>query len=317
MKHSDKSTFSLRQVMMSLSAVAYIPFHSINMLQDNLHDADALERDYAAIWWAKDDFTVVFLVKNKFTNEYALIFRGPVFRPGLSFLVNLYEELGLGRQDLLACSRLGDARMASGVVTAIERLHHATYSGRPLHQVLNNLPLRTRVYMAGHSLGGSLAAVYAAKTACSNSVDLDIVAFTFGSPAIGNESFAKLFDPGNANRLFMESSHCVNSLDILPYAWNDLQGMLTVDYGKVRPSAEFNLCVEWAEKLLGLSKVMYVQPPPEIQLNGGAGGNDTFFTEAMHQHQPNTYLQLLGLDPIAHTDFCPDERSEFILADSL
>ena len=317
MKHPNKSEFSARQVMMSLSAVAYIPFHSINMLQENLNGPEALERNYTAIWWEKDDSTVVFLVKNKFTDEYALIFRGPVYKPGLSFLLNLYEDLCLRHQESLPYSRLGKARMAAGPLTAIENLSHATYSGRTLHQVLNNVPLRTRVYMAGHGLGGSLASIYAAKIACSNSVDLDIIPYTFGAPAIGNDSFADLFNPGSVNCLFAQSSHCINSQDIMPFACSNLQGMITVDYGKARPSAEFNLCIEFVERLLILSKVFYVQPPPELQLKGDSGENDTFFQEAIHQHQPNTYLQLLGLDPINDADFYHNQRREFILTDSL
>ena len=317
MKHPNKSKFSTRQVMMSLSAVAYIPFHSINMLQENLNGPEALEQNYTAIWWEKDDSTVVFLVKNKFTDEYALIFRGPVFKPGLSFLLNLYQDLCLDHQDSLPYSRLGKARMAAGPAATIEGLSHATYSGRSLHQVLNNLPLRTRVYIAGHSLGGSLASIYAAKIACSNSVDLDIIPYTFGAPAIGNDSFADLFNPGSVNCLFSQPSRCINSQDIMPFAWSNLQGMLTVDYGKATPSAEFNLCIEFVERLLILSKVFYVQPPPELQLKGDSGGNDIFFQEAMFQHQPNTYLQSLGLDPINDADFYHNERRQFILADSL
>ena len=50
MKLPDKSKFSLQQVMMSLSAVAYMPFHSINMLQDNLNAIDSLEQAYTAVF---------------------------------------------------------------------------------------------------------------------------------------------------------------------------------------------------------------------------------------------------------------------------
>jgi hypothetical protein len=182
--------------------------------------------------------------------------------------------------------------------------------------VLNSLPVRTKVYIAGHSLGGSLATAYAAKTACSNSAELDIIPYTFGAPAIGNDSFADLFDPNNVNFLFTQSSRCANTRDIMTYAWNNLPGITTVDYGNIKCSVDFSLCIEYLERLLILSRVFYSQPPPELQLKADDRGTDSFFRKALHQHQPNTYLKLLGLDPIDAAEFYHTESREFMLSDT-
>jgi hypothetical protein len=231
MNHPEKSKFTLQQVMMSLSAVAYKPFHSINMLQDNLNTADALEQAYTAIWWEKTSTAVTYVVKNKVTNDYTVVFRGEVFKPALPFLIQLYEDLKMGHQESLPYSRLGNARVAVGIMDSIQDISTSTYGGRTLQQVLNNLPPRTQVYMTGHSLGGSLATAYAAKIACSNSAELEVIPFTFGAPSIGNDSFAGLFDQNSVNALFSQSSRCINTRDILPFAWNNLQGITTIDYG--------------------------------------------------------------------------------------
>ena len=309
MSHIERSKFSRNQVMMTLSAIAYIPFQSIIALQDNLNSAEALEQAYSAIWWAKEGPIIVYAVKNKLTEDYVVVIKGPVFKPGLPFLLNLYESFNAGRQISLPYSRLGSAKVASGILQSIRDINDMIYSGRTLKQVLNNFPMRTKVYVTGHSLGGSLAAAYAAKTACDNSRELDIIPYTFGAPAMGNDSFANLFDTGKANFLFARTSRCANSRDIMPYFWNDLQAMTTVDYGKTKCSVDFSLCIESMERLLIISKVFYVQPPLQLELKGDVGYNDSFFREALFQHQPNTYLTLLGLSPIdspAQSLFCPD-----------
>jgi hypothetical protein len=302
MKHLDRRNFSLDQVMMTLCAVAYMPFHSIRMLQENLDRAPALEQAFSAIWWEKDDATIVYVVKNKQTQEYVVVFRGPVFKPGLAFLFDLYEDLIVNRQERLPYSRTGKAKVAAG---------------RTLNQVLDNFPMRTKVYFTGHSLGGSLAAAYAAKAACSNTVELDIVPYTYGAPAMGNDSFAHLFDPAMEKFLFTRVSRCVNVRDIMPHLWNDMKCMTMVDYGNIKFSIDFSLCVECMERLLIVSRVFYAQPPLQLELKGDIGHDDGLFREALFQHQPNTYLSLLGLDPIDNAIFYRNERREYLLADSL
>lgn len=316
MKHPEKSKFSLQQLLMSLSAVAYMPFESISMLQDNLNTVDALEEAYVAIWWAKTSSAAVYVVKNKHTNVYVVVFRGAIFRPALPFLVQLYEDLNLSHQESLPYSRLGGAKVASGILDTLQDIGDSTFDGRTLQQVLNFLPPIAKVYMTGHSLGGSLAATYAAKTFCSSSTELDIIPYTFGAPAIGNNSFADLFHRGNVNFLFSQSFRCINTRDIMPFTWNNLSGIPTVDYGHVKCPVDFSLCIEYLERLLILSRVFYSQPPPDLQLRSDHGGPNSFYHKALYQHEPNTYLRSLGLDPIGTAEFYQSYTGEFMLSDT-
>jgi hypothetical protein len=229
----------------------------------------------------------------------------------------LYESFNVARQISLPYSRLGSAKVASGILQAIQAINDLVYSGRTLKQVLNNLSMRTKVYVTGHGLGGSLAAAYAAKAACSNTAQLDIIPYTFGAPAMGNDSFANLFDTGNVNSLFGHASRCVNVRDIMPYLWNDLQGMISVGYGNAKSTIDFSLCIECMERLLIVSRVFYVQPPLQLELKGDIGHDDGLFQEALFQHQPNTYLSLLGLRPIDNAKLYRNEQKESMLVDYL
>lgn len=309
--------YSPDQVMMTLSAIAYTSFDSIATLQDKLNAAEALEQAYEAIWWVRDDPNLLYIVKNRLSEDYAIAIRGPVFRLGLSLLFDLYENLDIAHQVSFPYSKLGNAKIAAGILDAIQSINNLTYNGRTLHQVINNFPKGSKVYITGHSLGGALATVYAAKLVCSNLVDLDIIPYTFAAPSAGNKPFADLFNPNSGNCLFSQSSGCVSSLDIIPYAWHDLQGIPAVDYGNIKCPIEFTLCVDCLARLLILARVVYSQPPLKRQLTGQIDPYDSFFEEATHQHQHNTYLSLLHLDPINSAGYSFKQQTEKVLTESL
>jgi hypothetical protein len=68
--------------------------------------------------------------------------------------------------------------------------------------------------------------------------------------------------------------------------------------------------------LLIISRVFYSQPPAELELKGEDRGKESFFRKALHHHQPNTYLNVLGLDPIEKAEFYHNPTKELILSDS-
>ena len=295
--------YSQAQVMMTLSAIAYIPFDSIPSLQDNLNSAEALENKYEVIWCAGDEAGLVYAVRNIVTRDYTIVIRGAVFQFGLAFLFDWYEDLDMGRLSSLPHSELAVAKVASGILDNVREVNDLTCDGKTLKQLVNNFPTGSKVYITGHSLGGTIASVYAAELACSNIPGLNIIPYIFGAPTAGNPAFAELFQPASNYCLFPESFWYVNSLDTIPYAWHDLQGIPGVDYGKIKCPIDLVLCLDNLTRLLILAGVTYAQPAFVQQLPGQLRQSDNFFGEAMYQHQHNTYLHLMGLNPVLSTAF--------------
>ncbi len=317
MSQSRHVKYSPDQVMMTLAAIAYTSFDSINTLQECLSSAEALEQEQQAIWWAKNESQVVYVAKNVVTEEYAVAIRDRVFHFDFSLLFGLYEYLDVTQQVLLPYSQLGQARIAAGLSDTIFLFSNLLYNGRTLHQVLNDLPPRTKVYITGHSLGGTLASVYAAKLACSNFPDLDIIPYTFGAPAAGNKSFADLFNPGSSQCLFPQASRCVNHLDTIPLVWQGLQDIPAMDYGPIKCPIDFTLGLDCLARLLILARVHYAQGPAQLQLTGRVEPNTSFFGEAMYQHQHNTYMNLLHLKPIRSNSYTYKQEKQGALTESL
>jgi hypothetical protein len=128
--------------------------------------------------------------------------------------------------------------------------------------------------------------------------------------------FADLFNPDSQTYLFSRSSRSIDFWDIIPYAWQDLQGISTIHYQNIKCPIDLTLCADRIAKLLALSRVAYVHPPVTQQLTEEIEPNDSFFQEAMFQHQHNTYLSLLGLNPIRSSAYSYKQRKEGVLAGS-
>jgi hypothetical protein len=317
MSQSINGKYSTAQVMMSLSAIAYTSFDSLDRLQGNLNEAVALGQEYEAIWWSRDRDNLLYVVRNRVTEEYAIAIKGPVFRFGLSFLFDLYEDLGIPHQVYLPFGRLGNAKIAAGLLETIQNINNFYFNGRTLTQIVSHFPKGSKVYITGHSLGGTLAMGYAAKLVCNDLMDLDIIPYTFGSPGAGNKAFTDLFNHNSNHCLFPHSFNCVNSRDIIPYAWHDLQGIPAIDYEDIKCPINFVLCLDCIARLLILARTVYTAPSLNLLLPGYIEPNISYFQEAMLQHQHNTYLELLGLYPVNAIPYSFKQQREEMVSESL
>jgi hypothetical protein len=317
MKQSVKSGHTRDQELMTLSAIAYSPFSSKTALQARLDQAAVLNHSFAAIWWARSLDNVLFIVKDKVAEEYAVVFGGPHFKFGLSFLFDLFENLDIAHQIPMPYPRLGEAKISAGILETIAEFDTLTFDGRTVAGLLNDISARTRVYVTGHSIGGAVATAYSAKLACNNLPELDIIPCVFGAPCAGNKAFADLFDKDRAGYLFAGSARYINRLDMIPYLWNNLSEISLLDFKNIKCPVEFNQCLECMDKLLILARVAYAQPPAQCQFKGKAEPDFGFYHQLMHQHSPNTYLSLLGLDPVAVPDHSYSDAKTLTLADSL
>jgi hypothetical protein len=300
--------YSTDQVMMTLSAIAYTSFDSITALQNNLDAAEALKQTYKAIWWAKEESARVFVVRNTLNDDYCIAIGGPVFQFGVAFLFDWYEKLNIAHHAPLPIDGLESAKTASALPTLVQRINSLTYNGTTLPRLINNASKGSMIYVTGHSLGATIASVYAVYLATSPTTEGEIIPRTFAAPSAGNQAFADLFNPENGQCLFPRSSSSVNSLDIIPYVWHDLQGMPAIDYGMIKCPIDFTLCVDNLARLLIISRAYYEQAPVQ-RLPGQLAPTNSFFKQAMHQHQPETYLALLDLPPIPGTVFTFNQQT--------
>lgn len=83
-----------------------------------------------------------------------------------------------------------------------------------LEERLRALPPKTTVFLTGHSLGGGLATVFLTK-AMTWGLDLHYELYTFGSPRVGNGTFARKFDE-KAKELSIPLGRFTNDKDPVP-----------------------------------------------------------------------------------------------------
>jgi hypothetical protein len=310
MKRFASEMYSEDQVMMTLSAIAYTSFDSIATLQNNLDAAEALEQNYNVLWLARNDTSLVYVVKNWMKDEYSIAIRGPKLRFDLPLLVELYHDMEIDRQVPLSYNKMGGAKIAAGILDTLQKLNQLTCDGKTLSQLINGFRRGAKIYITGHGLGGTLAAALAVDQMGCNLGCRDIIPYTFAALSAGNHAFADLFNLDSEYCLFSYSSNCASSLDIIPYAWHNVHAIRTVDYEKTRCPPDLGLCIDFISRLLLISRVPYALPVRRLDLRGGVGRKDGFFLEAMYQHQPNKYLALLELEPLPITAACTSRQRQ-------
>jgi hypothetical protein len=291
---------------MTLAGIAYgQPSRIAGYLQE-----DTLTRGDWSIAWIAQDVAVpvnfAYIAKNR-DGEYCVAIRGTYPNP----LSSAYWD------DAAQDSPLGDMqpwpigaddpedlgpRISKGTASAFNNLIVLSDGTKTLQQAIEAIPSGARVYVTGHSLGGTLAPVIALwMTTLSNKLVANVYCFAGMTP--GNAAFANLFGPGTA--LNGRVSRYSNTLDSVPYGWNDV--LATRNFYEPGPSG--GVVVEAAITLLALRLTEYGYTPigTEVQLTGKLSPPATnctlvsFVIENLSQHLPDTYLSLLGAPSLPFT----------------
>ncbi|MEL7116457.1 MAG: lipase [Pseudomonadota bacterium] len=170
-------------------------------------------------------------------------------------------------------------------------------SGRTVIDAVKALPESATVTVTGHSLGGTQTPVIALKLAEAD-VAASLAATSFAGMTPGNHAFARLvtYHPklkGNLRRVY-------NTLDSVSYGWDNV--CATRNF--FNPAPKGGILVKLGLLITSLKLRFggygFTAIGTDVPLTGSVQAlnvkNDlvAFVIETLHQHMPDTYLDLLG-----------------------
>lgn len=285
------------QVAMTLAGLTYAP--SPDQVQQLLAGGTlATGTDWSVVWGpATSEFSsnLMFVAYSATANTYAVAVRGTVLTFSLSTLVDLYEDLDVGTMVAWQYPATAGASIANGTSVGLADLLGITSNGQTLTQYLaaQGLPGSASILVTGHSLGGCLASVLAPYL--QNWVNEnggsggEVTACTFAAPTAGNQDFATFY-----TGLFGGDTRYFNSLDMVPFAWQDLGGIKNLYAGGPGCPWEMSGAIDLMEGWMDYNGVSYAQPGAGTGLAGTLAATTDWFTEVGDQHDHNTYLTLLN-----------------------
>lgn len=219
---------------------------------------------------------------------------------GWGIFEQIWEDLDVTKQKPLPWASAGNALVAKGTLDGLTVIQNLTSGGLRLEAFLasfladprNNGPV---LIVTGHSLGGCLTTVVAPSlqvTLAKQGVTNPIVPATFAGPTAGNAAFGDYFASS-----FPYSLRYFNSLDIVPRAWWDLDGIETIydPNGVPVPDLAEALIIGF-ELAMDATGVSYAQPPTNNSPLGGQFNPSapSWYDQAGYQHHSTTYMKLLG-----------------------
>jgi hypothetical protein len=284
----------LAQILMTLAGIAYGQPSDISgyLAADTLTNGD-----WAIAWIAEQvdpPVNFAYIAKSKSSGAYAIAIRGTYPNPfSPAYWDDADQDNPIGPMQPWPGSP--DAQVSGGTWTAFQNLLALSDGATTFTQAVAALPSGAKIYVTGHSLGGTLTPVLALWLTEQVS-NFDIFAMPFAGMTPGNAAFAALFGPGT--KLDGKVSRYNNSLDSVPYGWDRV--LQTRNF--FQPAPQGGLLIEAALLAQAVRLVPYgytsigeeiVLPgqvqPPEIDCTIVA-----FVIETLRQHMPDTYLTLLG-----------------------
>ena len=225
------------------------------------------------------------------------------------FIVQLWEDLDVLDPQLFpwlpaSCGAL----VAQGTLDGLSVIQQLTSGGQRLLPFLTEFlgepqNRQAQLVVTGHSLGGCLTTVVAPwlrESLSRQGIDNAIVPVTFAAPTAGNPPFATCFFSS-----FPSSLRYFNSLDIVPFAWENLEGIKTIydPYGLPTPEL-VDIAIDVETDLMECCGITYGQPAQDCELPGhfvppSPQPPPSWYDEAYTQHHTTTYMKLLGGKSVA------------------
>lgn len=302
-------------VMMTLSAISYTKdsmstdtiTKSIKELLNNT--SIATKGQWNLVWGpgiSPDKENMIFVTKYMAvkTPVYAITIRGT----NISSHFDDFEDLDVFELVQFPFGQAGDM-VSWGALDGLNLLRNTQdpVTGSILQTFLENLSSDAKIplFITGHSQGGSLAPVvtYWLLSLQGFPEKFTISTYGFAGPAVVNQSFKENF----LRALPTDSSFhmYVNTLDVMPYFWSNLPGIIANNIPVLVPPLYF-LAINKADSILVKKGIKYhdIVVADPIGFIPVTPNPDPFEMRKYYdhwllvQHNHNNYLRLLGVDTI-------------------
>ena len=287
--------------LMTLAGIAY---GAVDKIPGYVQASPLLAGDWSVIWTPGPDAdpdNLAFLALNASAAQAVLAIRGTYPNP----LSHIYWENG--QQDnpfgtMAPWKSNPGAKIAKGTNTGYRNLIALTdANGQTIADTVAALDPTVSLSVTGHSLGGTLTPVMALELSERDPARA-IYSVSFAGMTPGNAAFAALL--GRGTPLAGRTRRVFNTLDSVGYGWNAV--LATWSFFEPAPKggwlAKLFLLVSWLRLTLGRYGFTAIgEDVPlqgTVQNPGGKSGLIAFVFETLHQHLPDTYLQLLGAPPL-------------------
>jgi hypothetical protein len=240
---------------------------------------------------------------NPSENVYSLTIRGPELEVSPSFAEDWFEKFKIDQVVDWPYPKVEGAQVSSTALEEVEGILKSEVDSQSLFDFIKDqvVPNNAELWVTGHGLGGGLAvltslAILQKVEETFGNIVIKVYPMTFGAPAVGNFVFASYFDS-----LFPYSLRVHNDLDIVPYTWGNLKGILDLYPGGPVCPEILTLGIDFVlEKLETKGANPYLQNNSQgVSLTGTKKEGMDFFEEMIEQHSINTYLNLLGVNSLS------------------
>ncbi len=300
-------------VMMTLSALCYVAEGNTNAMQIRdsimiqLSDTNYATGNKWKLAWGPGlsvtggNLIYVAVDTTADTTYYSICVRGTIFD-----FADIEEDLEVWYMVPWPYTASTDS-IAFGSLKGLDTLLNTVdpVTNQSLQTFLNNVQgTKLKMFITGHSLGGAMATLVT-----SWFVDLGFTSkfklesYTFAAPTVGNESFVTSFH----NKLLgagAENHRCVNTKDVVPYAWAGLPNIIHDQVPTIVPVAVQSTILFVHQQLVD-SGIVYKHVDTRVFLGteippncSTPGSYEAYFCWVGFEHSSGTYLRLLGADTI-------------------
>jgi len=310
---------NLPGVMMTLSAISYAAEDTlINIIKDSINiylakKSLATGGDWQLDWGpiiTADNRNLIFVAKNTTTESpaYAIAIRGT----NINSIGDILEDLIVVPLVQFPYGMAGDS-VAKGPMDGFTLILEAkdSQSNTTLEEYLESVVSSEKIplYITGHSQGGGLAPLFAYWLITNETLKDKFVFSTlaFAGPGWFNKNFRDNF----LNTLPVDASFkmYVNSLDMIPYGYSNLPGIISGNIPVFVP-LKYQMAISLADGLISVAGIKYYNIavadsigyfPITSSTPGGilpSNEKEWYIYWLKVEHNHNNYLRLLGVDPV-------------------